>query len=79
MMQQQQRKMLSEEQRQIHEEKIKSAKTRNEKILELRRQDYFSKKAQAEERKRELDEIGEIERKQKIQFEKEKQEYREQV
>ena len=71
--------MMSEEQRRIHEEKIAQAKARNEEILEQRRQAYFHKKAIAEERKRELDEIAEIERQQKIEEERQKQQYREQV
>lgn len=48
-------------------------------MIEQRREDYYNKKQHAEERKKELDEIAEIERQEKLRAEREKQQYREQV
>jgi len=53
-------------------ETIKQVLEENKHIEEKKREDFYYKKMLAEERKKELDAIAAIERKQKIQAEKEK-------
>jgi len=58
---------------------IQSVLFENQKIEEKRKEDFYYKKAMAEERKRELDKIAEQERQTKIRQQREKDMQRRQV
>ena len=58
---------------------IKKVLEENQRMEERKKEEFFHKKALAEERKRELDIEAEYERQRKIRYEREKEEQRQQV